>query len=86
MIATRIKCPNCNKALYVNEIIYNESIDAELCPYCSYILPDDYYFEDPYKNGYCESCNNNVNGVCCYIGEACNNIDHCDDHHDWGVE
>lgn len=86
MTMTRIKCPNCDKVLYANETIYNESINADLCLYCGYVLPDDYYAEDPYENGYCECCNNNVNGICCYIGDACDNIKQCDDFHDWSVD
>ena len=87
VFARKTECPNCNKVFHENEIVYDESIGKDLCPYCGCVMKDDICItENPYENGCCEYCNNNVNGVCCYIGEACDNIARCDDFHDWSVD
>lgn len=41
---------------------------------------------EPYKNGYCTDCNNNICGECCVENTTCENIKECDDFHDWKTE
>ena len=41
---------------------------------------------NPYAEGYCASCNNSVNDMCCYEDKLCKGVAQCDDFHDWETE
>lgn len=42
--------------------------------------------KSPYAEGYCASCNNSVNDMCCYEDKPCKDVAQCDDFHDWETE
>ena len=41
-----VACNKCGKEFHANEIIYDEALDKEFCPYCGEICDFDYVWED----------------------------------------